>query len=126
MYKKESLSTFLSQGLVKSEPLDSGTFWINRSQFLKTDVDGQYVWSNIVTYVRQYTRTDSSSISVTLELQKQYRVLVLPFLITWRARVMSDGRFREYSFLDSELKDNQFRAPSEEEKKIWNLESAKS
>lgn len=124
--KKSLISTLLSQGLRKWEPLDSGTFWISRSQFLKTDVDGQYVWSNIVTYVRQYTRTESPSLLGALEGQKQYRVLILPFLITWRARVMSDGRFREYSFLGSDLKDNQFRAPSEEEKKKWNLESPKS
>lgn len=124
--EEKSLVSLISTGLKKWEPTDSGTFWISRSQFQKTDSDVQYVWLNTVTYVRQYTSNESLGLIGSLEGHKQPRILILPFFITWRARVTSDGRFWEYSFLNDELKGNQFKVTTDEDKKRWGLEETKS
>jgi hypothetical protein len=120
--ERPGLATLLTQGLRKWEPVDSGTFWISRSQFLKTTPDGHYLWSNAVTYVRQYSSTESPSLLGTLAGQKQFRLLILSFVVTWNARVIADGRFREYAFISEELQSNQFREPSIEEIKRYNIE----
>ena len=58
------LPPLLLSGQRKWEPADSGMFWISRSQFVKTDDEGQYVWLNTVTYVRQYGRTEMAGLSL--------------------------------------------------------------
>lgn len=115
------LSLLLPSGIKTWEAVDGGIFWISPSRFVKTDEERQYVWVNPVTYVRQYRRTEAI-VSIEAKEAVETRVLVLPFYITWRARVTSDGRFWEYSYLNEELKDKVFRKRTEDDIKAWNLE----
>ena len=108
-------------GLDRWSPLDGGTYWISRSRFVETDDEGQYVWQNTVTFVRQYTRTDAFTSHEERET-KEVRVLILPCLITWRARVTSDGRFWEYSYVDDKMEGNTFRARTDDDISEWNLD----
>lgn len=115
------LGLFFPSGLDRWAPLDGGMFWVSRSRFVETDSDGQYVWQNTVTFVRQYTRSEALTSPEERET-KEVRVLMLPFLITWRARVTSDGRFWEYSYLEDKLEGNVFRPRTEDDIKQWSLE----
>lgn len=124
--KSKLLGLMFPLGMRKWDSTDSGTFWVSRSRFVETDTDTWYVWTNTVTYVRQFTSSEGLETAEGSLGQKQHRVLILPFLLTWRARVTQDGRFWEYQYLKDELKGNQFRPPTVEDRKNWNLEEPKS
>ena len=114
-------SYFSSVGLRRWEARDGGTFWIGNAQYVDTDADGHYIWQNLVRFVRQFARTEP----VTLLSDKgktDRRLQILPFVITWKAHVTSDGRFKEYSFIKDEMKEHAFRPISDEDKKNWNIE----
>jgi len=50
------------------------------------------------------------------------RVLILPFLITWRAKVTTDARFKNISLVNLDMRNNSFETITEELRKDWNLE----
>lgn len=91
--------------------------WISRAQFIETDKEGQYIWETPVTCVRQYLGENQPG-----SINRTRRVLILNFHISWRAKVGSDGRFWEYSYVSDKLEKNIFQEPSEEDKKHWELE----
>lgn len=102
-------------------PIDGGTFWIAPSRFIKKDDAGWYVWQNTLTYIRQYKGPDIL-MPPGLVPTPDVRLLVLPFTVSWRARVSTDGRFREYAFISDEITGNHFRPRTEDDVKDWNLE----
>ena len=108
-------------GLRRWEPQNGGTFWIGNAQYVDTDDTGQYIWQSYVRFVRQFARTETLTLLSDKEITHR-RLQILPFLITWKARVTTDGRFKEYSLLKTEMKDHVFRPISDEDKKNWNIE----
>ena len=107
------------------ERVGQRTFWIERPQFVAVANENEYTWLNIVTFVSQYkreqTRRGLLAGSGFLE-----QVQILPFHITWRAKVTTDGRFWNYSYVSDELKGNVFRIPTEEDRREWQLERSES
>jgi hypothetical protein len=109
------------------EPFNEGTFWVSSAQFVKVESENEYYWTSRVTFVRQYRRRSAYQFARMLydiqlgQAVDSERVLILPFYITWKAKVTADGRFLNFEFVTDELKNNSFQHPTEEESKIWNL-----
>ncbi len=109
------------QDLSLWEPVDQGKFWISGPQFVSVANEKEYTWLSIVTFVRQYKREQTLGMLIE-RTEILERVLILPFHITWHARVTSDGRFWDYLYVSGELKGNEFRPSTEEDRSEWSLE----
>ena len=97
----------------------------HRAQFVKSEGTRKYIWLSVVTFVQQFQR--SSLVPSALDsTEMQERLLLLPFHITWSSNVTNDGRFRDYNLLNHELKNNEFRMPTDEDRKNWDLKILKS
>lgn len=100
-------------------PVTHGKFWVSYPQFVRKDDGGDYIWMSTVTFVRVYSKR--ASISSPFEPEEPSRVLILPFCVTWSSKVTSDARFLSTALLEVELEDNEFRAPTNEEREKWEL-----
>ena len=121
--ESRGISFFPSPELKQWEVSSSGTFWIGAPQYVATEEEGVYTWLSTVTFVRLYARPITAiGLSGIGEAGQDRQVLILPFHITWKARVSSDGRFWEYSYVKDELKGKKFHPLTDEDKKNWNLE----
>lgn len=114
------LPVLLSAGLKEWTPVENGTFWRYRAQFVRTDSAGKYIWLSIVTFVQQFQRSTSVQVAVK-NMETQERLLLLPFHIMWSSKVTSDGRFLNIKLLNDELKDNEFKIPTDDDKKSFDL-----
>ncbi len=109
------------------EPTSEGQFWINRPSFVKVEHATKYYWPSIVTYVRTYRRKDAQT-GTTLKIGSSIvqfdneRIHILPIHVAWWSKVSRDGRFLKYEYLDDELKNTEFRAIIDEDKRSWNLD----
>lgn len=115
----------LSKSSDWSETTSQG-FFVNRSQFKVLEGDNIYHWVNIVNYVRLYERDFSSSFGLQTwaqkqETKKEEKILILPFHVSWKAKVIRDARFFELEIEQVELKDNDFRILTEEDLKSYKL-----
>lgn len=94
------------------KPIDSGKFLFSNTQFDRIGDKNTYYFINQITYEREFYRgrTMSEIFGRPLieGLKTENRILKLPFYITWKAKIISDGRFREISIENDELKDNSF------------------
>ncbi|MEK6634813.1 MAG: PIN domain-containing protein [Planctomycetota bacterium] len=119
------LPSMLSPGLREWTPIENGRFVKHRAQFVKSEGTRKYIWLSVVTFVQQFQR--SSLVPSALDsTEMQERLLLLPFHITWSSNVTNDGRFRDYNLLNHELKNNEFRMPTDEDRKNWDLKILKS
>lgn len=110
------------ENVIEWSPIDTGTFWISNAQFVSREPSTNiYVWKNIVTYIRQYS-TDSPSFNLET-FERNVKILVLPFHITWQAKVSNDARFWSAKILTYELIDNDFRPPTSDDIKQWRLKT---
>jgi hypothetical protein len=106
-----------------------GRFWIGRAQFKELEGRNIYHWLNIVTHARLFERdpfdiSDSDIWIAPEDMKKEEKILLLPFHIVWKSKVLRDARFFDLEIEDVKLKGNEFRWPTEEDLKIYGLEKA--
>jgi hypothetical protein len=100
-------------------PANSGMYWIDHPEFLKIEVKKRYFWKSTVRYIRLYSRTVSTLLGGAGDAQ--LRVLILPFHVTWSAKVKDDARFYNLKVESIAMRENKFRMPTEDEIKAYNL-----
>jgi len=104
------------------DEVGQGKYWIGAAQFSRLDEASTYHWISIVTYVRLYrSHTDAELTELIPGFQPELRVLMLPFYVTWRARVTGDGRFHDVGLAGIELKGSSFLTPTEEQVERYGL-----
>jgi len=93
--------------LDKWEPASGGKYLVGNAQFVEIEDKNIYHWSTIVTYVRQYESKPLGVLSFGASLSNDH-LLILPFHISWEAKVTIDAKFRSTSISNIEMKKNQF------------------
>jgi hypothetical protein len=101
-------------------PATDGRFWIKNPEFLRIENKKTYFWRSIVTFFRLYTRPPGDALFFSL-VQDHERVLILPFHVTWSALVKDDARFHNLGIVDIKLVENEFRAPTADELRRYEL-----
>jgi hypothetical protein len=107
------------------KPSRDGMFWIRKPDFLKVEGDRLYMWKSVVRYVRPYHEEHTPAAFGDLS-SASGKVLFLPFQVTWSAKIKNDARFHDLQVVDIKLEGNEFRAPTTEEQKIYDIAGAKA
>ena len=99
------------------ESLDSGMFWIGRTQYSNREDNNIYIWHNEINFIQQYIQEPEASNKNSI-----HRILHLTFKINWKSKVASDGRFISFDLISDDLTSNKFIIPTEDDVKKWKLE----
>jgi hypothetical protein len=108
----------------KWETAGSGQFWIRAAVFSHLVHPREYHWTSTVTFVRPYFGSNlgqSFFSPVGSEAPKEEWLLLLPFVVSWKATIKMDGRFQTYEVTKIDFKGRNFRPASEEEKKKYRV-----
>ena len=100
-------------------PTKNGQYWIANTQFKKITANNIYHWSTEVTFVRQYFHQPKGLMD--LAIPEKSKVLILPFVVSWTAKVTRDGKFRDSAISDIEIEGNKFVTVTDEYSKRWGL-----
>lgn len=106
------------------QPADSGHFWITSAAFANLVRPREYHWTSTITVVRPYLGSDSSYslfAPAGAPPRQEEWILILPFIVSWKAAVKSDGRFHDLAVTNVELKNRAFRAVTEADRRAYRV-----
>lgn len=95
-------------------PITNGEWFLDNPQFRELSGSDEYHWTSVLTFIKCYR--ELQSVSYTVLIPPQEKILILPFLIDWKGRVTADGMFHDFELENIEIKNNIFRSLTEEEK----------
>lgn len=101
-------------------PATNHKLYILRPTFVKVENKNEYFWLSIITFVKKYRRSNPV-LNTLVENQDLERIQILPFHVNWKSRVSKNGKFLEYKYIDIELKNAEFRMPTEEDERRWDF-----
>lgn len=119
--EKQALMTGLRSSSQKWEPSAGGKYWVSNSQFVKIENKTNYHWSTEVVYAKKFIR-ESVNYLLALSSIDADRVLLIKFEVEWTSKVFRDGRFRQPTIQNIEMKENKFVELTSELKKFYSLE----
>jgi hypothetical protein len=120
--KSKNALSLIHDAVSTWEPVNSGQYWIHNPEFISIQDNHRYVWKSMVRFVRPYRRLAISSPfeKIFQNIPPEF-ILILPFHITWSARVKKDARFYDMKVEKTDLVGNEFRAPTQDEKVRYSL-----
>lgn len=107
--KAESASS-QTPAMAKWQIANTPKIWIGDSRFASLQ-QSIYHWENQLSYVCLY-RSGSTGLTLSSDVEKRERVLVLEFSAKWHAFVKADARFHDVTLDDLNMASSSFQEPT--------------